>query len=358
MGPEVNNKTKLEIRKSLPSREVLMDHLGFRPEKFLFVVDQRLKSKALKEWLKNFSAIYWTKAGEGLKDLSRFSKHVQLMMKQLGPSSPHSLAVVAVGGGTIGDFAGFFASVFKRGIPLIQVPTTFLAAVDSAHGGKNGLNVAGLKNQIGTFHQPRVVYVVQELLQSLPERQCHSALGEFAKMALIKGEDLFGELEKIQDWNFDHLWRLLPAAIQAKNEVVERDPFETLGERQHLNLGHTFGHALEAQYQLAHGEAVAMGLIFAVKWSQHKGYLSPLEEERILNLLQGHLKIATPEKFLLKQRRMSRARLAHWLADDKKRIDQRHVRFVFLEKIGTLKRAAIPLESLLTEAERQGWVRA
>ncbi|MGE0764649.1 MAG: 3-dehydroquinate synthase family protein [Bdellovibrionales bacterium] len=357
MGPEVNLTTRVELLKSLPSRDELVAHLGFKPEKFLFIVDRKLKQPFLRQWLKQFTAVYWVKAGEELKDLRKFSKHVEAMMKSLGPSSPHSLVVVGVGGGTIGDFAGFFASIFKRGIPLIQMPTTFLAAVDSAHGGKNGLSVAGIKNQVGTFHQPRVVYAVQELLKDLPEKQCHAALGEFAKMALISGEKLFAELERMPGWNFEELWRLLPQAIEAKNEIVRRDPFETKGERQHLNLGHTFGHALEAQYQLAHGEAVALGLVFAVQWSQHRGYLPQAAEERILYLLNKQLKIPTAANFFVKHRRMSRERLAHWLADDKKLIDQRHVRFVFLDRIGGLRRTAVPLESMLTEAERQGWLK-
>src|SRR5690606_12933694 len=125
--------------------------------------------------------------------------------------------------------------------------------------------------------------------------------------------------------------------------------FETKGERQQLNLGHTFGHALEAHYQIAHGESVALGLVFAIQWSQHRGYLRPADEDRILKLLHDHLKIPKVDQFLQKRRRMSRERLAQWLADDKKLVDQRHVRFVFLEQIGKLKRTAVPFESLLTE---------
>ena len=358
MGPELNITTRVELLKTLPDRAALVEHLGFKPEKFLCVVDRRLRHPILRQWLKQFTAVYWVKAGEGLKDFNRFARASQAMIKLLGPSSPHSLAVVAIGGGTVGDFAGFFASVFKRGIPLIQMPTTLLAAVDSAHGGKNGLNIAGVKNQIGTFHHPRVVYVVQELLQDLPEKQCHAALGEFAKMALLSGEELFAEFEKMSDWDFNELWRLLPKAIEAKNQVVRRDPFETKGERQHLNLGHTFGHVLESQYQLAHGEAVALGLIFAVRWSGHRGYLTPIVEERILRLLHDKLKIPRPEAFLNRRRRMSRERLGNFLAEDKKLIDQRHVRFIFLDQIGKPRRTAVPLESLLTEAERQGWLKS
>jgi 3-dehydroquinate synthase len=347
---------QLEFTGHLPSKADIAAHLGFKPEKILVIVDRRVRHSNLKSWLKNFTAVYPVKAGEGLKDFSKFAAHTRALIKRLGPVSPNNCAVMAVGGGSTGDFAGFFASVFKRGVPFIQMPTTFLSAVDSAHGGKTGLNIGGVKNQIGSYHNPRVVYIVHDLLATLPERQRHSSLGEVAKMALLAGGDLFVNLAQIKDWDFKSLWSLLPATIAAKYRIVEQDPFESTGERQYLNLGHTVGHVLEAHYHLEHGEAVGMGIVFAVEWSHHRGYLPHNEYHAILEVLHQHLKIETAGKFLSQRKRMSAGRFTSILADDKKLIDERSVRFVFLDGIGKPKRLAVPLESLLTEAQRQGWV--
>ncbi len=356
MGPGLQIKPKVEFSVHLPTKAEIGTHLGFKPEKILVVVDRKVRQTHLKSWLKNFAAVHYVKAGESLKDIATFSSHARKMVKLLGRVSPSNCAVMAVGGGSVGDFAGFFASVFKRGVPFIQVPTTFLAAVDSAHGGKNGLNIAGVKNQIGTFHHPRVVYIVHDLLQTLPERQRHAALGEVAKMALLSGGDLFATLAGIRDWDFKSLWELLPATISAKYEIVEKDPFESTGERQFLNLGHTMGHAFETHYGLEHGEAVGLGIVFAAEWSHHRGYLANNEHQLIREVLRDHLKIESNPKFLAKRKPMSRTKLAALIGDDKKLIDQRHVSYVFLDGIGRPRRLGVPLDSLLTEAQRQGWV--
>jgi 3-dehydroquinate synthase len=355
MGPELRTSAHVEFTGQLPSRQQIHSHLGFTPEKILVIVDARVKHQGLRSWLKQFGAVYWVKGGEKLKDLMGFPTQAKAMVKKFGSVSPHNCAVMAVGGGTVGDFAGFFASVFKRGVPFIQVPTTFLAAVDSAHGGKNGLNLNGVKNQIGTFHHPRVVYIVHDLLATLPERQRHAAIGEVAKMALLCGGDLFANLAEIKDWDFASLWSLLPTVIAAKYRIVESDPFEITGERQLLNLGHTMGHALEMHYDLEHGFAVGLGLAFAAGWSYHRGYLMHNEYEAIGEVLHHHLAIDTVDKFLQKRKRMTRKKLSGLLADDKKLINKNNLSYVFLEGIGRPRRVSVPLDSLLTEAQRQGW---
>ncbi len=356
MGPELAAIPHVEFCEKLPPLKELGGPLGFETKDALAIVDRRLKYPHLRQWLKQFMAVYEVKGGEDLKDLRKFPTHVEAIVKKMGAVSPRSFAVFAIGGGTVGDFAGFFASVYKRGVPLVQVPSTFLAAIDSAHGGKTALNLKGAKNQIGSFHQARAVVISKELLKPLPQAQCHSALGELVKMALLSGGDFYSQVSQTEKWDFTSLWSLLPLAVKAKYEIVKRDPFESGGERQLLNLGHTLGHALEAQYQLPHGEAVSLGLVFAIRWSQHRGYLSVKNEAEALALLHERLKIPTVQQFLNRKKRMSASRLKTWLEQDKKLVDGRHVSFVFLEGFGQARRVQVPIESMLTEAERQGWI--
>lgn len=356
MGPELKVTADVRFCETLPSRAEIIGSLGFSPEKIVVVVDRSLRGSRLKSWLKQFTCVYPVKAGESLKDFARFPSHLSAIDRLLGSVAPQSVAVAAVGGGTVGDFAGFFASVFKRGLPYVQIPTTFLAALDSAHGGKTGVNLNGVKNQVGSFHQPRSVWIVGELLKSLPKEQCHASLGELLKMALLEGGELYRQLSELKGWDFSSLWRLAPLAVEAKYEIVRRDPFESSGERQKLNLGHTLGHALESYYQIPHGEAVALGLDFAIKWSVHRGYLLPREGEVLDQIMHENLQVPTTEKFLSRRKKMSAKRLTKLLSADKKIISAHQVHFVFLEKIGQARRVAVPLDSLVTEAERQGWV--
>ena len=142
-----NSKTKVEFLRKLPSRARLADALGYQPEKFLLIYDKRvIKSEGLAKWMKEFKYHYPVTAGEGLKDLKTLPYHVKKIFRMVSPFSPQSLCVVAIGGGSVGDFAGFLASILKRGVPLIHLPTTLLAAMDSAHGGKTALNVHEFKN--------------------------------------------------------------------------------------------------------------------------------------------------------------------------------------------------------------------
>lgn len=345
-------ETRTEFLKKLPSREKIADVLGFKPEKILVIHDKRLTRAApLNKWLGEFALRYPVTAGEELKDLADFAGHVRKVTKILGPFSPRSLALVAVGGGSVGDFAGFLASVLKRGVPLVNVPSTLLAAMDSAHGGKTALNVGGVKNQIGTFYPAAGVLIARALFEDLPELQLRSAAGELLKMALIEGGELFARANASFEPTLDAIWDALPAAIEAKNKIVAKDPLERGGERQILNLGHTLGHALESHYGLPHGIAVGHGLTFAVAWSAHQGYLR--DPQPLLEFLKERGGFGGPSGLGL--RRISRAKLARLITEDKKLTDARHVTFVFLEGAGRPFRKTVTLESFLTETQRQGW---
>jgi 3-dehydroquinate synthase len=172
-------------------------------------------------------------------------------------------AVVALGGGVVGDTAGFTAAVYYRGVDVVQVPTTLLAMVDSAIGGKTGVNLPEGKNLVGAFHQPLAVLADQAALASLPDREYRCGLGEIAKYALMENLtlDTAGLVVRVPDALTD----AIVASAQIKARYVAADEFERSGRRAVLNYGHTLAHALETatDHQLMHGEAVAIGLVFA-----------------------------------------------------------------------------------------------
>lgn len=351
-----NAKTKVEFLKKLPSEARIAEALGFKPEKILVVYDKKLaKTDQVKKWLTEFPLNYAVNSGEGLKDVNSFPSHLKKVFSLITPFSSRSLCVVAIGGGSVGDFCGFLASVLKRGVPLIHIPSTLLAAMDSAHGGKTALNVGGFKNQVGTFYPADAVLIVKSLFEGLPALQLQSASGELAKMALLEGGKLFTRFLDEFKMDLEGIWSLLPAAIEAKYKIVDKDPFEKTGERQVLNLGHSLGHALESYYGLAHGVAVGQGLIFALLWSEHQGYFRGNEPMQLVDVLNERVGLLRPKDFARKYRAMSRAKLSKLVIEDKKLTDARHMSFVFLEKIGAPFRKVVSVDSLLTETQRQGW---
>jgi 3-dehydroquinate synthase len=195
--------------------------------------------------------------------------------------------VVALGGGVIGDLAGFAAAIVRRGLDVVQIPTTLLAQVDSSVGGKTGINTVHGKNLVGAFHQPVLVIADTALLDTLPPREFRAGYAEVAKYGLIDDAGFFGWLEG----NWRELFAGGPArehavavSCRAKAAIVARDERET-GERMLLNLGHTFGHAFEAAAgfsdRLLHGEAVALGTALAFAFSQRLGLVPPGDVERV-----------------------------------------------------------------------------
>ena len=195
--------------------------------------------------------------------------------------------VVALGGGVIGDLAGFAASAVRRGIDFVQVPTTLLAQVDSSVGGKTGINSRHGKNLIGAFHQPILVVADTALLDSLPLRIMRAGYAEVAKYGLISDADFFAWLEA--NWRDvfagtaarEHA---IAVSCRMKAQIVARDERET-GDRALLNLGHTFGHALEAAAgfsdRLYHGEAISIGMVLAFAFSARRGLCAPADAERV-----------------------------------------------------------------------------
>ncbi len=198
--------------------------------------------------------------------------------------------IVALGGGVVGDVAGFVAASYARGVRLVQVPTTLVAQVDSAIGGKTGVNLPEGKNLVGAFHQPRLVVADPHVLRTLPEREFRAGLYEVVKYAVLGDAELFAQLER----GMARLSRSSPAldeviarCVRIKAEIVSRDERES-GPRQALNLGHTFGHALErlTHYgRFLHGEAGGWGLIAAAELAARRGMLSHADAGRVAHLV-------------------------------------------------------------------------
>ncbi|HVK62039.1 MAG TPA: 3-dehydroquinate synthase family protein [Bdellovibrionales bacterium] len=324
------------------------------PAYSLLIYDRKLDkvSSKFRSWRKKFAHQYAVNAGESLKDIAKFSGHVAKIAKVSDGIPARKLTIIAVGGGSIGDFAGFLASVYKRGVDLVHVPSTWLAAIDSSHGGKTALNVGGAKNQIGTFYPASKVILVRELLFAQDDRRSFDALGELAKIALLSGGSLVRRLEKSHKHGNELLWDFLKDAIAAKMSVVRKDPREKTGIRQILNLGHTLGHAFEAKYGWPHGFSISQGLFFTIELSEGFGLLKSNEADRAMSLL-SHLGL-TPVR---PQKKFSASELTTLLSKDKKSDRAASVTFIALSKIGKPQRVEMPIRDLVSEARRQGWVR-
>lgn len=250
--------------------------------------------------------------------------------------------VVALGGGVVGDLAGFAAAVYQRGIPCVQVPTTVTAQVDSAVGGKTGVNTAHAKNQVGAFHPPAVVVADTAALDTLPAREFAEGVAEALKHAAIADRTLFDRLARdAASGDEDGRRQAFDAAIVRRNveikaDVVSEDEFERLGRRALLNFGHTVGHAVEmaAGYgQLLHGEAVSLGMVAAGRLSVRRAGLPPEEFSRLVAALTAW-GLPTRLDSVLPPEEITRA-----LRLDKK-FEAGRVRFVLLNRIGEARLSA------------------
>jgi 3-dehydroquinate synthase len=201
----------------------------------------------------------------------------------------HSL-VIALGGGVVGDLAGYVASIYMRGVPFIQMPTSLLAMVDSSVGGKTGINLKAGKNLVGSFCQPQRVHIDLHKLKTLSPRELKQGMAEMIKHALIQDEKMLAELVNV-DVASESFLDLIKRNIAIKTSIVEQDEFETKGQRAFLNFGHTLGHAIEAAAgygQLFHGEAISLGIRAALYLSELKYGLSPLVMQQTISLLNEY----------------------------------------------------------------------
>jgi 3-dehydroquinate synthase len=311
------------------------------------------------KWIKQFPARYAVTTGESLKSLQKFPRHMNVILQKTHQFSSKRLKIVVLGGGSVGDFGGFVASVYKRGVELIQIPSTWLAAMDSAHGGKTALNARGAKNQIGTFYPAKEVYLVKPLLLAQPSERNFEALGELIKMALLSGGGLYQKLNQVSSLKAGTLWRLLPLVVKEKYKIVQKDPRETRGLRHLLNFGHTMGHVFEAHYELPHGVAVLAGLQFALEWSYQRGFMSQTEYLKLMQAKFWRKAVQAKQRSVWKKLNMMALlserpqSFLHYLEQDKKKTNPQNLRFVFLKRPGKPVIAEIPLQDFLPEIARQ-----
>lgn len=201
--------------------------------------------------------------------------------------------IIALGGGVVGDLAGYAAATYMRGIEFIQIPTTLLAMADSSIGGKTGVDFMAYKNMVGAFHQPKLVYMNLSTLNTLPERQFNAGMAEIIKHGLIRDKALYewlsSNLDAVRLLDYEILKKMIYISTNIKKNLVESDPREQ-GERALLNFGHTIGHAVEKLmgFELLHGECVAVGMAAAAYISSKRGYISRAELDGILDLIKSY----------------------------------------------------------------------
>lgn len=330
----------------LPEGELLTQHIQ---SKQVCVVTNTtvapLYLKAIQAALVDHSVITVTLPdGESYKDLITLNSIFDSLLEN---RHNRTTTLIALGGGVVGDMTGFAAACYQRGVPFIQIPTTLLAQVDSSVGGKTGVNHAMGKNMIGAFYQPQAVLADTDALLTLPQRELSAGIAEVIKYGLIADEKFFAWLEQnieaLLCCDKNALSEAILRSCEIKAEVVTQDEREG-GIRAILNLGHTFGHAIETAMGYGiwlHGEAVAAGMLMAVDLSRRMGQLDQSVVDRTQALLlKAKLPIQTPAE-------MSDKDFLNLMAVDKKVLDSK-IRLVLLKALGSAYTTSdVPHELLL-----------
>ena len=267
--------------------------------------------------------IYTIASGEASKSFENYGKILDYLVEH---QFSRTDCIVAVGGGVVGDLAGFVASTYMRGITFYNIPTTLLSQVDSSIGGKTAIDKCGIKNIVGAFYPPHKVLIDTDLLKTLDDRQLHSGLVEAIKMGLTNDQELF-DLIKNSNNLFDDIETIVTKALVVKKMIVEADPKEK-GLRRVLNYGHTIGHAIESSTKYLHGECVGLGMLY---------FSSPKVKKELKEVLEKyHLPIShNVEKKLLYD----------YICLDKKRSGNK-ITIVYDEEKGNFKFLNIELESI------------
>ena len=272
---------------------------------------------------------------EGGESNKRMASLERLAEEMSEKGADRTSILIGFGGGIVTDMGGFLAAIFMRGIPVLQIPTTLLAQVDAATGGKTGVNLRSGKNLIGSFHQPQAVLIDPEFLATLPEREYRAGLFEILKCGIIRDPDVFWQFAQRKDHILaqtpELVDALVGAAVRVKVDVVSADEKE--GDlRRILNFGHTIGHAIEAETEytrLLHGEAIAWGMIAATELSFLTGLLEKKDRDQIENTIHSYGPIPSVAD-------LSPENLIGRLAKDKKTLGGK-VHFVLATGIGTVK---------------------
>ncbi len=307
------------------------------PKRVFVIIDKNVEQiygSSIKKVLKKFAVkqFYLTLASS--EKIKSFNSANQIFSKLYEERFGRDTLLIGIGGGTIGDLAGFIASTYMRGVPLIHIPTTLLSAVDSSIGGKTGINFKDAKNLIGTFYQPDIVLTDTIFLKSLPEEELISGFGEVIKYSFLTDKKFYSTL--LFDYNllmkkdFDFLKKIIYESIKIKSAVVSKDEKEVTGLRKILNFGHTFAHAYEgiSSYKLSHGRAVMAGIVSALILSV---------ERKIIDESQFNYMLQLPMKFqsTVNIKGMNSEAIYDLMAHDKKNKDGK-IQFVLIKNFGEL----------------------
>ena len=289
VAPGLLNDTIVQARDFIKTYAVRGEPAGSRPIPVVADANARkLHGERLAQSLASDGyEIAWfdVEPGEGSKSWATLERLTDWLLALGITRKDH---VFALGGGVVGDLVGFACAILKRGCGFVQLPTTLLAQVDSSVGGKTAINTRSGKNLIGAFHQPSLVLVDTDTLNTLPEREMRAGYAEVLKYGLLGDAAFFAWLEangdKVLAREPDALAHAIATSIAMKAQIVAEDERETQDRRALLNLGHTFGHALEAETgfsdRLLHGEAVALGMVLAARYSARRGEISPQDADR------------------------------------------------------------------------------
>ena len=331
-----NNKPCYDIvfEKDFNSISDRIKDLGFEKRKIAIITDTNVNplyadelDKELKKITENVF-VYAIPAGEANKNLTEVEKIYEFLIEN--HFDRHDL-IVALGGGVVGDMAGFTAATYLRGIAFVQVPTTLLAQTDSSIGGKTGVDFNAYKNMVGAFYMPKLVYMNIKTLDTLNDRQYFSGFAEVMKHGLIKDasfyEWLIENMYEICDKDTEVLLEMVKRSCEIKKAVVEKDPTEK-GDRALLNFGHTLGHAIEKakNFELTHGECVALGCVAAAFISWKKEMISMEEYYEIRDMF-------VPFNLPISIEDIDPAEVIRLTKSDKK-ADADKIRFILLKKIG------------------------
>jgi len=325
----------IRIGRNILDRVVLLIAKNHKAARYVIVTDsnvnplcgQNLQGAMTDAGLK--ATVLEIPAGETSKTMSTV---MELAGKLLDLGADRVTLLIALGGGVVGDLTGFIASVYMRSVPYIQIPTTLVGQVDSAIGGKTAVDLPQGKNLLGTFYQPRAVFVDLDYLKTLPPKEYQNGLAEIIKYGMIEDDKLFRfleeNMEEVKNRDDGHLLKIVETCCRIKKSIVEIDEREQ-GLRRILNFGHTLGHALEAvsDYTLSHGEGVALGMIVAARLSAKMHYLP---EEDLARLEKVIAAAGLPTRIgagLASQTVIDRVKM-----DKKKKDDVVH--FVLVKKIG------------------------
>ena len=324
----------IAIEKDFSKLAMKVSELGISGRKLCIVTDSNvgeLYADEVKNELEktgNAVFVYTFRAGEASKNLNTVEDvYEYLIINKFDRKD----MIVALGGGVVGDLAGFTAATYLRGIDFIQVPTSLLAQVDSSIGGKTGVDFRAYKNMVGAFHQPRLVYMNLSVLGSLSERLFNSGFGEIIKHGFIRDKEYYTWLKEniqhIKSHDYDALENMIAISCNIKRRVVELDPTEK-GDRALLNFGHTLGHAIEKlkNFELYHGECVVLGMVAALEISRTRQLISDAEYEDAINTFKAY-------NFPLTVDGISVEDVIKVSKNDKK-MDAGKIKFILLDRIG------------------------